>query len=242
MVSINPSILLEIIPGRILNHLYVYLDCAFLVLFMALLVWSRRYLTALFALFGGIVYFLVDYGIFYLALGTRVVEGASYFWFLLWLSLSYGITNFAWIWLWLKKDRHLLEWSLLIVLWWIACPLIARTFGAEFGEITIYRGTAMYHGVMGIMLIVGYGFILIHNITLKDKTKRIDILWLLAIGIIVQLGWEAALAIGGIRQGGIETLIVNSLLETNMGVPYLFFIHKAISKRKNEDLSNPVSA
>lgn len=32
---------------------------------------------------------------------------------LLWMSMSYGFTNFTWIWLWLSKDKHLLEWSLL---------------------------------------------------------------------------------------------------------------------------------
>ena len=38
---------------------------------------------------GGLLYFLVDYGIFYLALGTRQVVGADPFAFLLWLSVSY---------------------------------------------------------------------------------------------------------------------------------------------------------
>lgn len=32
---------------------------------------------------------------------------------LLWMSMSYGFTNFTWIWLWLNKDKHLFEWSVL---------------------------------------------------------------------------------------------------------------------------------
>ena len=32
-------------------------------------------------------------------------------------------------------------------------------------------------------------------------------------------------------------LIINSLIETNMGLPYLFLIHQALSRRYREDLS-----
>jgi len=230
-------LMLDIVPGRILNHLYIYLDIAFLCLFMGMLIYNKRYMTALFALAGGIIYFIVDYGIFYLLLRTRVVEGASYFWFLLWLSLSYGITNFAWIWLWFRKDKHLLEWSLLIVMWWIACPIIAMTFGGSFGEITIYRGTSIYHGVMAILLFGGYLMLIIMNMLKKDGRSKINLWWLLAIGVLVQFAWEAALLVGGIRQGGIETLAVNSLLETNMGIPYLYLIYLALTKKYKEDLS-----
>lgn len=235
---INLLMLTEIVPGRILNELYVYLDIAFLCVFIALLILSKRYLTTLFALAGGIIYFIVDYGIFYLLLRTRVVIGAPYFSFLLWLSMSYGITNFAWIWLWLKRDERLLEWSLLIVAWWLSAPLIAKTFGATFGQIEIYRGTGQYHGVMAIFLIVGYGGLFVYNILVKSKSQRIDILWLLGIGVLVQFAWEAALHLGGIRQGGLETIPINSLLETNMGIPYLYFIQTAILKRRHEDLTS----
>lgn len=46
----------EVIPARSLNFLYIWLDIAFLVLFMALLLWRRKYLTALFAAAGGLLY------------------------------------------------------------------------------------------------------------------------------------------------------------------------------------------
>ncbi len=47
-------------------------------------------------------------------------------------------------------------------------------------------------------------------------------IWL-AIGVLVQFGWEAGLLLGGIRSAGfasfgekLRTLTVNSLLETNL--------------------------
>ena len=86
---------MEVIPSRVLNELYIYLDIGFLLLLLGILLFTKRYLAAIAGLCGGLLYFLVDYGGFYLLLGTRTVEGADPFWFLLWMSMSYGFTNFV---------------------------------------------------------------------------------------------------------------------------------------------------
>lgn len=71
-------------------------------------------MTVLVGAFFGIVYMAVDCGIFHLLTHSRSISaGYSLFWVLLWMSLSYGFTNFTWIWLWLNKDKHLFEWSML---------------------------------------------------------------------------------------------------------------------------------
>lgn len=227
----------DVVPSRTLNLLYIILDICFLVFFLFLLVKSKKYLTVLFALAGGLLYFVVDYGIFYAALGTRTVEGANTAWFLLWLSMSYGITNFAYIWLAIKKDKHLLEWSILIVAWWIACPLISQNFGSDMAQIAISRGTGSYHGAMAAIMFVGYAIVCIYNIRQKQKGQKINIPWLLFIGISVQFAWEFCLLVTGVRAAGFGPLVVNSLLETNLGIPYIFFIYLFITKRFNEDLS-----
>ncbi len=72
------------------------------------------------------------------------------FWVLLWMSVSYGFTNFSWLWLWLSRDRHLAEWSMLIPVWWFCCPLMSQTFTARFASgmqpIVIQRTTGACHG------------------------------------------------------------------------------------------------
>ena len=77
----------------------------------------------------------------------------------------------------------------------------------------------------------------------KDKKKSINLLWLLAIGVFVQFGWEAGLLLGGIRSAGFATvgaklhiLTINSLLETNLGMPYIFCIFITYSARFTEQL------
>lgn len=111
------------------------------------------------------------------------------------------------------------------------------SFGGNFAPIAISRGTGAYHGIMALILFVGYAILCIHNIRTTDETRKINILWILAIGILVQFAWEFVLLVTGIRNPSFMTIVVNSLLETNLGLPYMYFIHQAVSKRYHENLS-----
>ena len=158
--------------------------------------------------------------------------------------MSYGFTNFTWIWLWLSKDKHLFEWSFLILMWWFVCPFLTKTFEpTEISNIVIQRTTGEYHGYMALILFIGYLGVIIYNFAVKDPKRRVNIPWILAIGVLVQFGWEAGLLLGGIRSAGfsasqkISTIIVNSLLETNLGMPYVYFIFAFLTSRFTERFS-----
>lgn len=251
-VQITEEIMTEIIARREFSPLYIAFDIAFLVLYGCLLLRKKKYMTFLVGFLAGILYMAVDYGIFHLVCHSRSIsDGYSLFWVLLWMSMSYGFTNFTWIWLWISKDKHLFEWSMLILMWWFVCPLLTNTFAPQnMSKIIIQRTTGEYHGYMAAIMFVGYLILIIYNLS-RDKEHRINIPWLLAIGILVQFGWEAGLLIGGIRSAGFATveeklkpLVVNSLLETNLGMPYIYFIFAAYSakfteqfKRRAEKLS-----
>jgi len=226
---------MDIVAARTLNYLYIYLDIIWLITYALILVHRKRYMALIVGAIGGIIYFAVDYGIFYAILGTRVVTGIDTFWFLLWLSVSYGFTNFAWIWLLLDRDGKTVEWSVLTIIGWVAVALLSQNFGANFTQISIQRGTSGYHGIMALILAVGYLYLIVHNLG-ATREGKVNILRLMAIGIGVQFSWEAVLLLTGIRPAGIMPLITNSLIETNMGMPFLYLIHKAISKRFQENL------
>ncbi len=221
---------MEITAARTFNTLYIYLDIVWLLLFCSLLWVFNRRLALFVGLVAGVLYFLVDYGIFYLVLNTRVVTGMEPFNLLFWMSFSYGITNFAWIWILLGHDPHKLEWSLLIITAWLTIALLSQNFGNDFREVTTSRGTTGYHGVMAAILFMGYFIIIFHNLRYKEA-DHIAIMPLLAIGIGVQFSWEAVLLLSGIRPTKILPLIVNSLIETNLGMPFAYFIHKALTMR-----------
>lgn len=234
----------ELIARRQFDPLYIWLDTAFLVVLAVLLLKKKNYMTLLVGLAAGVLYMLVDYGIFHLVCHSRTISGEySLFWVLLWMSMSYGFTNFTWIWLWISKDRNLREWSLLILLWWFCCPLLTGTFGS--GEpIVIQRTTGAYHGYMALILFSGYGAAIVYNFLQTERAKRFPLPWLLAGGILAQFAWEAALLIGGIRSAEfasvwdkLMTLVVNSFLETNLGAVPIFCIYALITSRLGENLT-----
>lgn len=244
-VQITEEIMTEIIARREFSPLYIAFDIAFLVLYGCLLLRKKKYMTFLVGFLAGILYMAVDYGIFHLVCHSRSIsDGYSLFWVLLWMSMSYGFTNFTWIWLWISKDKHLSEWSMLILMWWFVCPILTNTFAPQnMSKIIIQRTTGEYHGYMAAIMFVGYLILIIYNLS-RDKEHRINIPWLLAIGILVQFGWEAGLLIGGIRSAGFATveeklkpLVVNSLLETNLGMPYIYFIFAAYSAKFTEQFN-----
>lgn len=233
----------EIIAQRVFNTLYIYLDIVFLVGLCVLLAVKKKYLTLLFGLFGGVLYFIVDYGIFHLALGTRSITGGDMFAVLLWMSLSYGITNFVWIWVWMSRDRNKFLYTALICVWWFCAPMLAQTFGGSMPVVKIQRTTGSYHGAMALILLAGYVGAIIYNFVQRDRKKHLPLLWLAAIGISVQLAWEFTLLVGGIRSAEFEstsqkllTLAVNSLLETNLGAVPLYIIYAFITSRLTEKL------
>lgn len=228
---------MELIARRQFVPAYIALDTVFLLVLAGLLLWKKRRMAALVGGIMGVVYFIVDYGVFHLICHSRSIEGGSLFWTLLWMSVSYGFTNFAWIWLALDKDEYLIEWSLLILCWWFCCPMLAQLIGFGQMPIVIQRTTGAYHGWMAAILFVGYLLAVVRNLGESDRKCRIDLLRLLAIGIAAQFAWEAALLLGGIRSAGLDfaeklrPLIVNSLLETNLGMPYVYLIFVALTRR-----------
>lgn len=228
---------MELIARRQFVPAYIALDTVFLLVLAGLLLWKKRRMAALVGGIMGVVYFIVDYGVFHLICHSRSIEGGSLFWTLLWMSMSYGFTNFAWIWLALDKDEYLIEWSLLILCWWFCCPMLAQLIGFGQMPIVIQRTTGAYHGWMAAILFVGYLLAVMRNLRESDRKCRIDLLRLLAIGIAAQFAWEAALLLGGIRSAGLDfaeklrPLIVNSLLETNLGMPYVYLIFVALTRR-----------
>lgn len=55
---------------------------------------------------------------------------------------------------------------------------------------------------MAVILFLGYLALIVYNLWQREYAARINLVWLLAIGILVQFGWEAGLLLGGIRSAG----------------------------------------
>lgn len=251
-----------IMPTRNFSLAYVIMDSIFVIAFVVILFATKRKVTAFWALTGGLLYWIVDFGIFYGATHSREIFSYTFNSYastltelgplgvggvLFWMSMSYGILDFAFIWLWLSKDKKALEFSTLIVVWWICCPLLADFLNNLIPTMLCFqtqRTTNKYHGIMGLIMLVGYFIVIITNIVNKDESKKIPIVRLFIIGFMAQFLWEFLLLVFGIRSQtydsdltrSISTLLQDSLVETNLGMPYIYFIHKAVTSRWDDDL------
>ena len=69
-------------------------------------------------------------------------------------------------------------------------------------------------------------------VNVRGGQPKAPLVTLLVTGIGVQFAWEAALLITGIRPTGVKPLLINSLIETNLGMPYIYMIFQAYKKTK----------
>lgn len=240
-----------IVPSRTFNMTYVILDILFLAFLVTLLIIKKKYLTLFWALFGGLLYLAVDFGLFYSVSHTRIItlngkelDGVGHFLVLLWFSFSYGIPNFTFIWMALGKDKHFWLFTVLIVGWWIVVPTLSQIGGMDALKdtflsytITTARTTANFHWIMAAFLVVGYGALIAYFV-IKDKKNLKEnikiLLWLNLIGFMTQFSWELPLLLNGIRpinEQSIQTLFINSCIETNSGMPYFYLFHMLITKK-----------
>lgn len=97
-----------------------------------------------------------------------------------------------------------------------------------------------------VYMVMDYGIfhLIYHSRSISEGYSLFWVLlWILSIGILVQFGWEAGLLLGGIRSAGFATtgeklltLTVNSLLETNLGMHYVYWIFAALTGKWTETL------
>ena len=214
---------------RSFNVLYIWIDAVLLLAFLGVLVRTRRRAALIVGLLGGVLYLIVDYGFFYVLLRTRTVVGMSVLPLEFWLSFSYGITNMAWMWLWFDEPGNRWEWSVLFPAGWLTSASVSQGLGGAFHGVQIARHVSSYHGIMVVFALVGYGWLAIHN--LRHPDDRYSIRSALTIGIGTQFTWEAVLMISGIRPLAWRPLVIDSLIETNLGAPFMLLIVKALRVR-----------
>ena len=69
----------ELIARRAFPPLYIWLDVAFLVILGAMLLFKKKYMTFLVGIAAGVLYMLVDYGIFHLVMRARYRRATAFF-------------------------------------------------------------------------------------------------------------------------------------------------------------------
>lgn len=94
--------------------------------------------------------------------------------------------------------------------------IIARR---DFPPLYIHMDVAFF------ALFAGYAGVIIYNLFRKDNKARINIPWVLAIGVPVQFGWEAGPLLGGIRPAGFEGIAENQFVAGNESLYAVYLFH-----------------
>jgi hypothetical protein len=215
---------------------YIFFDIAFLMLFIFLLIKSKKKIPLMFLFIGGIINFLIDWGVWYNLSDIREISvpdnflpflsfGLKVFIFFLWFSISYGL-EYAWVFLMFDKNSKKLKWTIILFAGWILVGLLSQLLPLNDAQITTIRHMPDLRIWRVIIVVAGYTLLVL----LKYKWKTIA--YLFFIGFTIHFMMEFSLLITGIRPGSFSILLENSLIEFNMGIPILYLIYDKLFKKK----------
>ena len=216
---------------------YIFFDIAFLALFIFLLAKSKAKIPIVAIFIGGLINFLIDWGIWYKLTDIREISisntflpflslGLKVFVFFVWFSISYGL-EYAWVFLMFDKKANKIKWTVILFSGWILVAFLSQLVPLNDANIITIRHMGSLRIWRIVIVLVGYLLLLI----LGYKWKKIGCLFL--IGFAVHFMMEFSLLITGIRPGSSLILLENSLVEFNMGMPIFYLFYDKILKKRS---------
>ena len=201
---------------------YLLFDVVFLVIFIALMVWQKRYGPLLAGVICGVIIYIID-GVVWYSLGVREY-GISAPWvkhpvdFM--MDFSYGVVAFGWMWIAFerKSAKDVTLWTALVLGGWLLIPLASSVLPINDDPIMTVRHMQSQVGMQITMVAVGYLLLFILRYDFKT------IAYLFCVGCMLSFMMEIPLNLFHIRPTGIYVLIYETLFLFNMGVPYLYIV------------------
>ncbi len=215
---------------------YIYFDLIFNLIFILLLFKFKKTKPLFAFLFGGIVIFIIDWGFWLNIFHIRQLtlpdgflpffsQGPREFIFMLWFSLSYGIM-FCWVFIMFEKDSNKILWTVLLFGGWLTIALLSQFLPINDEVINPVRKMSSSRLMQIIIVVIGYIILFIMRYDIKK------ILYLFLVGCGIHFMMEFSLWISGIRPTGLDTLLANTLIEFNMGIPILYIFWDKVLNRK----------
>ena len=222
----------------------VYFDLAAVVLWIALILINKHYRPAIFMAVGYAIYLLVD-AVFWMAiLKIRVIHSDISPWLIqLWLQLGPGIIHPSWVCLMLEgtfgreEDRKRINRTFWTFAFFLVqfCPVFFQQSFHTDDKIVVSRTMDSQRGFFILFGCLGYMYLCYQKVPVKH------ILTLLLIGFTAEGFFEFSLFLSGVRQESLKTVLFDSLLEFNVGMPYIFILWIMMYKkdqRANLNLDN----
>jgi hypothetical protein len=231
--------------GRRFHVDYIYFDCLFLSMWIiSVLIYGyrRSKLPAILACVGLVVYYAVDYGIWYCVRGIRKITGPVHpALLMLWVSATPGIVHPSWVMLMMQGIYHktmsrkeILFWTCLFITVQATPAFLQTMFHLDDRLITISRDMSRgSHVLMVLMFCVGYGILMFCQIPVADLVK------LFVIGVAVEGLFEYSLWLSGIRSTAFRAVIFDSIFEFNCGIALVYIIWSLSLPKEERPIKPP---
>ncbi|MHA1819471.1 MAG: hypothetical protein ACTSU2_02005 [Promethearchaeota archaeon] len=233
------AILESAIVTRTINVDFIYLDIIFLTIWISFLIYKRYKIPIGWGLFGAATYIFVDYILWHLIMHSRTYSGpVNELVFFLWFCFSPGFVQFSYVAVMFEKRNfhELIFWTLLFYIGWTSVALGSQLIPWDDRIIVVARN--MNAGRQRIIdTIMTLGNVAIAFILYKKKKISLDqAIYLFIVGTLVEFSLEFSLTVSGIRiqQGtwSIGQMVVNALIEFNLGIVLMYLLWLPIQKRK----------
>ena len=236
-------------PSRIFQYDYIYIDTIFLLVWVGVLLWNRKYTALLFGLAIAPILYFIDAHIWWNGLtnsgavlreywidGTAVPHPTGTF---MWqkfgadfmMTISYALFTFPWLVILFENVRKpnwktVTKYTSMFFGFWLLTPLLSLALPLNNTVVETVRHTGSQ--IWLVNLLIGYGILLaIYRRELQIVGK------VFLAGMIGAFIMELPLFVFGIRPTGLAFIFLEAIFLLNQGVPYLFlFWDKVLPKLK----------
>ncbi len=241
---------------RIFQYDYIYIDAVFLIIWLAILIYNKKYKALLFGIIIAPIIYFIDAYIWWNTQAGPLFSATTfireywiggvqmphplgiYFWkkfgadFM--MTISYALYAFPWIWICFenlknKNFKPTIKFTLIWLLFWIAIPLFSLLVSID--DTLVQSVRHMNSQYIGWVI----NFVIAFTLLFIVYRKNSRIVWnVFLIGIVGALIMELPLYLFHIRPMTLSVLLFDAVFMLNQGVPWLFLIYdKLLSSKKS---------
>ncbi|KAJ5075802.1 hypothetical protein M0811_06664 [Anaeramoeba ignava] len=213
---------------------YIYFDTFAAILWLITLIILRKKLPLIFSFIGVTFYYFIDFVIWHEWRKTRHTTGpVKPALLMLWVSTLPGVVHPSWAILMLEytfpkrncpiksledRTRYRILWTLYFFGVQTIPAFMQNGFSWDNRTVTITRTMTGNRWLMLLSVVLGYSYLTWRKIPPKVLLK------LFFIGFVTEGMFEFALYISGIRPTRLDVLLVDSAVEFNVGMPWIFLM------------------
>jgi hypothetical protein len=140
------------------------------------------------------------------------------------MDISYGILGFGWAWLAFERRsvRDVVFWTAVLFGGWLIVPFASTWVPLVDAQVVTVRHMASRVWLHIAVVVIGYAALL----ALGYSTRRL--LYVFWVGCMLAFMMEFSLLVAGVRSFNLKLLAYETLILTNMGIPYLYIIRDRI--------------